>query len=127
MLDTWVRVSLSELMRTTPTHLLSAFDEDPDDLQTAAEQLQHGYTEWSAPGPRTLSFGWDWRWEPQQGRLMADWANLRTNLRLLDEQGQEMNIESTLVCVERWMEQAQWAQITQLALGLGMRHGEALP
>ena len=125
MLDTWVRVSLPELMRTSPTHLYSAFDNEATDLACAANLPQSGYTEWTAPGPRTLSFSWDWHWEPEAGRMMADWHNLRTNLQLVDESGCELPVTATHHCVAQLMEQAHWAEATRLALALNVRHGEA--
>lgn len=123
MLDVHVRMRVDELTETAPQHLFSQID-------TAAASGADGHlssalkgsTEWAVDGPRRLTFGWDWTYEPASSRFSGRWSTLRTNLMVVDEHGTDMGADCLRLCVARLMTQARWEATIAIALQLHPYH-----
>jgi hypothetical protein len=121
MFDAYVRLSIANVHDLQVTHIHSELE---DMLPAQADQAQpmlQGFTEWSAPGDRAISFGWDWTFEPDKNRLLARWTTLRTNLMLIDESGTDLGNDCMRLCVARLMTRACWEDTISGLLGLQLK------
>ncbi|MDT8999868.1 DUF4902 domain-containing protein [Paucibacter sp. APW11] len=119
MFDAYVRLSIDDLQKLVPTHLHSEIEDLVDDADPDAS-IQ-GFTEWTAASTRTLSFGWDWCFEPSSEQLLGQWGSLRTNLMVIDESGGDMGIECTRLCIARLMTHIRWEYTIAKVLGLRLQ------
>ena len=114
----FVRLAVEELNRLQLVHLFSEFDA-PADASTASPHAVDGYTEWlSAERFPALTFTWDWTYDHQGNRIQAHWSSLHTNLRVLDEDGQDMTADCALLYVARLLTRASWEHAVADALNL---------
>jgi Domain of unknown function (DUF4902) len=112
MFDTYKRLTLPECAEVTPNHAHSEVDDD----QSGAS-LQ-GVTEWVVAGPRALTFGWVWAFEPNTQRVIGRWSTLSTNLMVIDSNGVDLGAEATARCVTAMMSRVHWERIVAAAVGL---------
>lgn len=121
MFDAYVRLSIENLQGLKITHVHSEMEDvlSPDADQ--AQPMVQGFTEWSAPGDRAISFGWDWTFEPDKNRLLARWTTLRTNLMLIDEDGSDLGNDCMRLCVARLMTRVCWEETISELLGLALK------
>jgi len=124
MLDLYARMSVDECLRLQPSHLHSELDDASDgaDRDGQAPPVLQGFTEWTAPGERTLTFGWDWTFEPGTGEWSGHWGTLRTNLVVTDPSGADLGDEKTQDCVSKLMARAGWARAVADVLRLYPPH-----
>lgn len=121
--DAHVRLSADEFDRLQPTHLHSGIDDDPLSDEPApspaASPPVFGYTEWTAPGPRTLSMGWDWSVDrPGESLPRAQWESLRTNVMLVGPDGGDLGPDLTREAVARLMSRIGWERVAARAVAL---------
>jgi hypothetical protein len=119
--DVRLRLTTSEFCKLQLTHLYS--DVELPQRSAAQESLLHGFTEWTAPSTRRLSFGWDWTFNRTLALFHADWESLRTNIVLLDAAGHEMGPTGTRRCVAERMVGSHWDWSVAEALGEKLRAG----
>ena len=120
--DAHVRLSPGELERLEPQHLCSGIDDAPPfgDTDTAdTDGSVVGYTEWTAPGERTLSMGWDWVADGAGHSLPeARWHTLRTNVMLVGPDGADLGKEHTRDAIAGLMARRGWERIAARAVAL---------
>ena len=120
MIDPLIRLRTEDLLELQHVHLYSELDGDPLDPGAKAGTVS-GYTEWaSANRQPALSFSWDWTYSPETQRLQAQWSSLRTNLRVVDSQGEDLGVECTRLCVARLMTRASWERVIAESLDLAL-------
>jgi len=122
MLDVHVRMRVEELTGAAPQHLFSQIDPMVPSPGGAVAAALKGSTEWAVDGPRRLTFGWDWTYEPASSRFSGRWSTLRTNLMVVDEHGTDMGVDCLRLCVARLMTQARWEATIAVALQLHPYH-----
>ncbi len=120
MLDIYVRLHIDDLRELRTSHLYSEL-ENGLELDEPDAALLRGFTEWSAPAERVLSFGWDWSFDPEAGVMLGEWASLRTNLMVIDDAGLDMGQDCTRLCVARLMTRARWERAVATSLALPLR------
>ena len=123
MFDPHVKLGIAAAGELAPAHLYSKADADsasPDDPRGAGAvaAVTRGVTEWVAQADRQVSFGWDWEYDPNSRRLLGLWHTLRTNLKVVDDEGQDLGDSVTRLCAARLMTRAQWERALGEALGL---------
>lgn len=108
--DLYIRLRDSEVLERTPDHLYSEMESTAGgDTPWQGENVLQGVTEWAlAAGTRSITFGWDWTFEPEVKRLLAQWGTMRTNLMLVDGNGVDLGTDYTLLCIARMMTRARW-------------------
>jgi hypothetical protein len=118
MFDPLIRLRPEDLLELQHVHLYSELDSESTNPHAKAGTVC-GYTEWaSANRQPALSFSWDWVYDPGTQRLQAQWSSLRTNLRVVDAQGEDLGVECTRLCVARLMTRASWERVIAESLGL---------
>lgn len=124
MFDAYARLPLHLFQQLTPAHLYSEADDAQDgEAATGPNDTVQGFTEWTAPGERALTFGWDWSFEPRTGQWSGHWETLRTNLMVTGPNGEDLGTECTRTCVSDLMRQVQWDLAVAEALSLyPLRH-----
>jgi hypothetical protein len=108
--DFYVRQNVQQLFGLKLELLHAQLDEysDPIELDDIAGECL-GYAEWVGGGTPVVSIGWDWVSAPEGSiRLLAD--SLRTNLMLVDEQGQDLGAEVTAAWILRRVSDMPWQQ-----------------
>lgn len=119
MIDPFVRLRLEEFNGLSHRHLYSEVDGELPPTQHLS-----GYTEWiSNSGKPALSFSWDWNYDRGSQRLQAEWDSLRTNLKVIDQDGADLGDDCTRLYVARQMDQAQWERVIADTLGLEISSG----
>lgn len=110
--DLYIRLRDLEIFGRAPDHLYSELDNVVDgDAGWHGENALHGVTEWAlVAGTRSITFGWDWTFEPEVKRLLAQWASMRTNLMVVDADGVDMGDDYTLLCIARMMTRVRWEE-----------------
>ncbi|HWP20834.1 MAG TPA: DUF4902 domain-containing protein, partial [Burkholderiaceae bacterium] len=129
-----IRLRARSLYTLPLLHLYSEWDPaaDQGDLPGRAEEAPTarplrcgqalpelwGYSEWAGASDPLVSVGWDWRvrWGP--GTLAWDAGELRTNLMLVDERGQDLGVAPTQLLLQRRLMAMGWERTVASALGL---------
>ncbi|WP_458233053.1 DUF4902 domain-containing protein [Roseateles sp. P5_E8] len=120
MIDPLIRLRTEDLLELQHVHLYSELDGNPLAPGVKAGTVS-GYTEWaSANRQPALSFSWDWTYSPETQRLQAQWSSLRTNLRVVDSEGEDLGVECTRLCVARLMTRASWERVIAESLDLAL-------
>jgi hypothetical protein len=112
--DGYMRCTVPELHALNLIHLHTAVDEDdidlPDRTHGSIPALVHGYTEWINDTQPTVSLGWDWCLEWQDGRASCQLLNTpRTNLMIINEQGHDLGDRHTLQLLADYIRQFDWS------------------
>lgn len=117
-MDPLIRKRVDELQSLNATHLYSEID--PEAGAQAAGEL-YGTTEWATPERSgALSFSWDFSHDAKSQRLTGHWHTLRTNLRVVGDEGEDLGDECTRLCVARLMTRACWEHVVGDALALAL-------
>lgn len=120
MFDPLIRLRPEDLLELQQVHLYSELDGDSAGPHAHSGSVT-GYTEWaSANRQPALSFSWDWTYSPQSQFLQAHWSSLRTNLRVVDAQGEDLGADYTRLCVARLMTRASWERVIADNLGFAL-------
>lgn len=120
MFDPLIRLQAGDMQGLQVSHLLTEWD-DPASAANPANGVASGYTEWSTPGRTpSLSFGWDWSYDHRSQRLEGHWRSLRTNLRVVGPDGEDLGDECTRLCAARLLTRAQWERGVAEALGVSL-------
>ena len=115
--DGYIRLRPRDVLRLELQHLGSWLDEMPR-IDQPADWPIRGTSEWTAVAARTLSFGWDWSFDPMLGRIAAHWKTLRTNLMMIHADGRDASAELSQRCVARLLYSAGWERVVATTLAL---------
>ena len=119
MFDPRIKLDIAAAGALVPVHTYSTPDPEPPGAEGGtATVITRGVTEWVADAERQVSFGWDWEYDPGSRRLQGLWHTLRTNLVVVDDEGQELGESCTRLCAARLMTRAHWEKVLGVALGL---------
>jgi hypothetical protein len=118
MLDVHLRLGVTACGQLQPEHL-HTFSDPPEPGAAGAEV--RGQTEWVAAAPRTLTFSWDWAYDPHTRVLQGLWHTLRTNLQVVEDDGTDLGDACTRLCVARLMTRVRWEHVVARALDLPLR------
>jgi hypothetical protein len=114
--STRMALRIDELEGVLPTHLFSSLDAEPISLASQIDEVI-GTSEWEAPWcSRKLSFGFDFRFDPQHRQLEGLWTTLRTNVLVTDCAGVEKSDECLQQCVALMMMRANWERVVSAAV-----------
>lgn len=119
--DGYVAVSAAELSELNLEHLASALDPSiAAPAATGAERAEvlTGYTEWAGSfRGSVVTLGWDWALCRGSLRVL-DSAEIRTNIRLLAEDGSARAPGTSRRLLARWIETLPWrAAAREVAAG----------
>lgn len=127
MINPLVRLSVAELQARHTVHLYSEIDRLEPTEQSFGTVT--GFTEWASQHlSPSLSFSWDWTYDHRSQMVQGHWQSLRTNVRLVDEDGTDLSPGLMRQCVARLMTQLCWERVIADAVGLtlapaaGARH-----
>ncbi len=78
----------------------------------------YGHTEWAGRDDPRVSIGWDWQacWTAGQLRWMA--GEVRTNLMLVDERGDDLGVGATQRLLQLHLAHLNWPPAVASALGM---------
>lgn len=116
-----VQATLQELDALQLEHLWSVLDTEPwagSPTQRCGRPTRvWGYTEWRAHADLPISMGWDWQIQTHNKKvcwLRDEWP--RTNIQLLDGQGQVLNWQDNLQTLAVWIDRLGWQRQVKKAL-----------
>lgn len=116
-----IQVTVQELLELHLTHLYSALDTDSSNLPQAQRcgtaTTLSGYTEWLGADELPVSLGWDWCITAIHHQ--AHWqreALPRSNIQLLNENGQALTWEDNLRVLATWLDTQSWQREVALAI-----------
>jgi hypothetical protein len=124
--DGYVRISLSALHSANLHHLESAIDASiavPQGLvQSSPGDVITGLTEWAGSyGTLNLSVGWDWGLV-RNLLVVLNPAEIRTNIRLINEQGYDESPLFTRIQILQRIELLPWREEDAIQKILGRGH-----
>ncbi len=101
------------LLNLVLTHYFSAVDADPTDLSTKQRcgtiTVMSGYTEWIGSTKCPITIGWDWYIEANEQTVLWRRKELpRTNIQLMNENGQALAWEDNLRVLATWIDSHFW-------------------
>lgn len=109
--DGYVRMPLSLFMELPLVHFLSGLNDEPirQAVEGGTEASISGYSEWLSDTFPRITVGWDWHLDLTTGipRYLRDgWP--RSNIMLIDADGQDLGDEATATSIAFWIDQAGW-------------------
>jgi len=112
--DGYLRATIGELHRWSLTHFLTAFDSlaAPSD----AAFVVSGVTEWICQVPSKnmiASLGWDWYLPGLQGVPACSNCDIRTNVMLVNCEGQDLGQHLTSENLAEWLKRTGWEHAVQ--------------
>ena len=117
--DGWVRLSLEELLSLPLRHLLSGIDDASEERANKCGEITSisGYTEWLSTSQPVITLGWDVMREVGVAGLSWVRAGLpRTNVRLINPDGTDMEWNKNLHVLATVVDALPWQQEISLAL-----------
>lgn len=119
-----VQATMQELLNLRLEHFFSAVDSGPEDLppnqRCGTVTTITGYTEWLCSTEFPITIGWDWHVLTTEHR--AHWQReelLRTNIQLLNEDGQALAWDDSLRVLATWVDAQTWQKDVVLAVSAG--------
>lgn len=113
--DTFVRLSLSEILSMDFSHVVSRVDIDsrqPIAYCGRATSVT-GYTEWLSLDLSTVTLGWDWALIVDHGEVRCIRIDApRSNVLLVDSHGQEYHWQANLVALSSIVDAVDWTSQT---------------
>ena len=112
--DGLVRIPASELSHLRLSHLQSEVDVPEDEFATADSLLgavpaqATGYTEWVGADDPGISLGWDWIVGGALGVLALRPLSIRTNVMLVDPQGEDLGEPATVQLLAGYLAGWDW-------------------
>jgi hypothetical protein len=109
--DTFVRLSLSELLTRDFSHVVSRVDVDPSQPIASCGRATSvtGYTEWLSLELSTVTLGWDWALIVDQGQVRCIRIDApRSNVLLVDSHGHEYHWQANLVALSTIVDAVDW-------------------
>ena len=118
-----VQVTMQELLDLRLEHFFSAMDTDPADLspeqRCGTYTVLTGYTEWLCSAKFTITIGWDWQVLTIEQSVHWKREQLpRTNIQLLNEDGQALAWEDSLRVLATWVDSQIWKNDTLQAVSV---------
>ena len=108
-----VQASMQELLNLHMGHFFSAVDSEPMTLSPEQRCGTHttvtGYTEWLCSAEFPITIGWDW--QVMMSARSVHWQRQelpRTNIQLLNEDGQVLAWEDSLRVLATWVDAQAW-------------------
>ncbi len=119
--DGYIRLCLGDLQSVELVHLLSGLDEaDCVDPACTDRAEIHGYTEWISASEPVVSVGWDWRVDTWARPVSVVFdASPRSNIMLLDGDGEDMGPEETARSLAVHLRALPWQPVVLAAIGFG--------
>ena len=109
-----VCVTLGELLALRMRHLFSAADPEARRNDTGSlcgtGTLLSGYTAWESTCDLPVTIGWDWRIHPrQQGALWLREGLPRTNIQVMNREGQPLSPADNSRVLATWIDSLSWS------------------
>jgi hypothetical protein len=115
--DAYVRTSALEIAQLRPQHSFSEADREEIVEELSALNRLTGTTEWFIPATRTITLAWEWVYDQDAQKVLADWESLRTNLMITHNGGVDQGVTVTQWMVEALMLKVGWdMQVLQAVL-----------
>jgi hypothetical protein len=119
-----VQATMQELLDLRLEHFFSAVDAEPTGLSVAQRcgtpTTVTGYTEWLCSAEFPITIGWDWHVLTTEHSIHWQREELpRTNLQLLNEEGQVLAWDDSLRVLATWVDAQAWQKDVLKAVSTG--------
>jgi Domain of unknown function (DUF4902) len=119
-----VQATMKELLNQRLEHFFSAIDADPDDLppnrRCGTVTTLTGYTEWLCSAEFPITIGWDWHVLAAAHGIHWKRKELpRTNIQLLNEDGDALAWDDSLLVLSTWVDAQAWQKDVVQAVSAG--------
>jgi hypothetical protein len=119
-----VQATMQELLNLRLEHFFSAVDAGPEHLppnqRCGTVTTVTGYTEWLCSEEFPITIGWDWHVLTTEHSIRWQREELpRTNLQLLNEEGQVLAWDDSLRVLATWVDAQAWQKDVLQAVSTG--------
>lgn len=105
-----VRLTFEALTTIPLSHLISGLDTDCAESVCGRPTEITGFTEWTTQTNPAITIGWDWKIEFKDGHSRYErLGHPRSNLMLIDDQGQDHGWDKNLVQISQFVDSVPWS------------------